>query len=408
MFFLHLQHYLMMLTSQTLYTLRRAFIRKYSSSVTHNSNLSLLKKSLEVRNQHDLLEQINSKGLESINPRLLPNLVHPDVINYGETPKIVETVNEIPKFLKKPSGFNDICHKMNLLRMDVGEYAGSRSYYLMHDLAALERSLILYAVERLRAKHFELVSVPDILPAKNIEACGMQVHGLRNQVYKLSDKTDGSEMCLSGTSEMAIATFLTGKTFSKESLPKKFMAVSRCFRAETSTLNEERGIYRVHQFNKVEMFGVSTPDTSEAFLEEFKSIQIDLFTDLGLNFKVLDMPPFELGAPAYRKYDIESWMPGREMYGELSSCSNCTDYQSSRLDIRMESGEFVHTINGTAAAIPRLLIAIVESFQKPEGFIQIPEVLRKYMKKDRIVRKKVLPETKLVKDISKEAYLKVA
>lgn len=397
-----------MLTSQTLYKLRGAFIRKYSSSVIQNSNLSLLKKSLEARNQHDLLEQINSKGLESINPRLLPNLVHPDVINYGETPKIVETVNEIPKFPKKPSGFNDICHKLNLLRMDIGEYAGSRSYYLMHDLAALERSLILYAVERLRAKNFELVSVPDILPAKNIEACGMQVHGLRNQVYKLSDKTDGSEMCLSGTSEMAIATFLSGKTFSKECLPKKFMAVSRCFRAETSTLNEERGIYRVHQFNKVEMFGVSTPDTSEAFLEEFKSIQMDLFKDLGLNFKVLDMPPFELGAPAYRKYDIESWMPGREMYGELSSCSNCTDYQSSRLDIRMESGEFVHTINGTAAAIPRLLIAIVESFQKPEGFIQIPEVLRKYMKKEKIVRKKVLPETKLVKDISKEAYLKVA
>lgn len=396
----------MMLTSQMFRHLRRTLVRQYSSSVTKSSNISLLKKSLEARNQHDLLQQIESKGVESIDSRLLPNLIHPDVIHYGDTPKVVETVNEIPKFSKKPATFNDICHKLNLLRMDVGEYAGSRSYYLMHDLAALESSLILYAVERLKDRKFELVSVPDVLPAKNIQACGMQVHGQRNQVYKLSNKTDGSEMCLSGTSEMALATFLSGKTFTRQELPKRFMAVSRCFRAETSNLNEEKGIYRVHQFNKVEMFGVSCAEDSENFLEEFKTIQIDLFRDLGLNFKVLDMPPLELGSPAYRKYDIESWMPGREMYGELSSCSNCTDYQSSRLDIRLETGEFAHTINGTAAAIPRLLIAIVESFQKPEGFIEVPEVLRKFMKKDRIVRKKVLPETKLVKDIPKEAFLR--
>ncbi|XP_063706499.1 serine--tRNA ligase, mitochondrial [Culicoides brevitarsis] len=391
----------MMLPLKGLQTMRRLLIRPYSSSVTQSSNLSALKKSLEARNQLDLLKKIESN--ENIDPRFLPNLIHPDVLTYGETPKEVSVHNEIPKFPKKPANFGDICHKLNLLKMDVGEFAGSRSYYLMHDLAALERSLILYAVERLRREKFELVAVPDILPARNIEACGMQVHGLRNQVYKLSDKTDGSEMCLSGTSEMALATFLSGKIFKKSDLPRKFMAVSRCFRAETSKITEERGIYRVHQFNKVEMFGVTAPEDSEIALEKFKSIQIELFNDLGLNFKVLDMPPHELGAPAYRKYDIESWMPGREMYGELSSCSNCTDYQSSRLNIRMEGGEFAHTINGTAAAIPRLLIAIIESFQDKKG-IEIPKVLRKYMKKSRIERDKVVPATKLIKDVTREMY----
>uniref|UniRef100_A0A336MAC5 serine--tRNA ligase n=1 Tax=Culicoides sonorensis TaxID=179676 RepID=A0A336MAC5_CULSO len=394
-----------MLSSKVLHNLRNRYIDRFFSSVTNPCNFDLLKESLKARNRHDLLNEIESKGIENIDHKQLPNLIHPSVISYGDAPKTESTINEIRKFPKQPPTFHTICHKLNLLRMDVGQYAGSRSYYLMNDLAALETSLILYAVNRLRSKNFELISVPDILPAKNIEACGMQVHGERNQVYKLSKKTDGSEMCLSGTSEMALATYLSGKTFKVDELPKRFMAVSRCFRAETSNLNEEKGIYRVHQFNKVEMFGVCGPEQSEEFLNEFKTIQIDLFKDLGLHCKVLDMPPFELGSPAYRKYDIESWMPGREMFGELSSCSNCTDYQSSRLNIKLENGEFAHTINGTAAAIPRLLIAIIENFQNPKGFIEIPKVLRKYMKKDRITKTKVLPEVKLVKEISKESLL---
>lgn len=205
---------------------------------------------------------------------------------------------------------------------------------------------------------------------------------------------------------MALANFTSNKSFKASELPLRLMAVSRCFRAETSTLNEEKGIYRVHQFNKVEMFGVCEPKFSESFLEEFRQIQTDIFRNLDLNFKVLDMPPHDLGAPAYRKYDIESWMPGRKMYGELSSCSNCTDYQSKRLNIRLESGELAHTINGTAAAIPRLLIAIVESFQDPKGFVAIPKALQTYMGKERITRQKRLPDVKLVKDITVDMVLR--
>lgn len=391
-------------------TLHRTVFRRKFSTQTAIPNIELLKNSLEARGKLDLLKKLEQN--ETLNPKELPNLIHPSVLTYGETPKIIEEVNQMPQFDgAEPATFHDICHKLNILRMDVGQFAGSRSYYLMDDLADLETALILYAVNYLKERNFELVSVPDILPASVIEACGMQVYGDRNQVYKLSNRGDGTDLCLSGTSEMALANFVSNKIFKESELPKRFMAVSRCYRAEASTLEEERGIYRVHQFNKVEMFGVSAPSFSSDFLEEFRAIQTDLFRRLGLHFKVLDMPPHELGAPAYRKYDMEAWMPGRKMYGELSSCSNCTDYQSSRLNIQVqqENGEltWAHTINGTAAAIPRLLIAIIESFQNvKKQFVTIPEVLQPFMGKDKIQKKKGLPETKLVKDISPEALVK--
>lgn len=241
------------------------------------------------------------------------------------------------------------------------------------------------------------MTVPDILPAEVINSCGMTTDGERNQVYRLLP----SNLCMSGTSEMALAGYFAGSRLKSSKFPVKVTAVSRCFRAETSRLQEEKGIYRVHQFTKVEMFSVCRPTESTAMLEEFREIEINLFKSLGLHFQLLDMPPSELGAPAYRKYDVEAWMPGRGMWGEISSCSNCTDYQSRRLNIKIdETDEFAHTVNGTACAIPRMLIAIIESFQREDGSILIPEALRKFTKKDKIVKRKLLPELKLVKHIS--------
>lgn len=222
----------------------------------------------------------------------------------------------------------------------------------------------------------------------------MSTEGERNQVYKLLP----SNLCLSGTSEMALAGYFAGSRLKETQLPVKVTAVSKCFRAETSGIQEERGIYRVHQFTKVEMFSVCRPSESTALLDEFREIEINLFKNLGLHFQLLDMPPSELGAPAYRKYDIEAWMAGRKMWGEISSCSNCTDYQSRRLNIKIDAtDEFAHTVNGTACAIPRMLIAIIETFQREDGSIAIPAPLQKYMKKEKIVKQKVLPELKLVK-----------
>ena len=226
----------------------------------------------------------------------------------------------------------------------------------------------------------------------------MATDGERNQVYRILP----SNLCLSGTSEMALAGYFAGNRLKADKLPVKVTAVSRCFRAETSNLQEEKGIYRVHQFTKVEMFSVCRPTESTAMLEDFREIETNLFKNLGLHFKLLDMPPYELGAPAYRKYDIEAWMPGRKMWGEISSCSNCTDYQSRRLNIKVDdTDEFVHTVNGTACAVPRMLIAIIETFQREDGTISIPEALKKFMKIDKIEKRKIIPELKLVKHLTK-------
>lgn len=140
----------------------------------------------------------------------------------------------------------------------------------------------------------------------------------------------------------------------------------------------EINICRVHQFTKVEMFGVSSPTDSDALLKQFVEIQEDHFDSLGLKLRVLDMPPPELGAQASRKFDVEAWLPGRNMWGEISSASNCTDYQSRRLGIKSEKG-YVHTINGTACAVPRLILALLETHQKDNGNIVLPSILSKYM-----------------------------
>ena len=186
---------------------------------------------------------------------------------------------------------------------------------------------------------------------------------------------------------MALGGFIQNRVFRLEDLPTKFAAVSRCFRAETSSLEEESGLYRVHYFTKVEMFGVTANETGEESNElqlEFLRTQQELFSSLNLPYRTLEMPPYELGLSAYRKFDIEAWMPGKKMYGEISSCSNCTDFQSRRLNVRYitsdkGSEKFVHTVNGTACAAPRMLISMVENFQNPAGEIELPEALKSFM-----------------------------
>lgn len=165
------------------------------------------------------------------------------------------------------------------------------------------------------------------------------------------------------------------------------MAVSRCYRAEISTNVEEKGLYRVHQFTKVEMFSVTPDETGEESnqkLDEIVSSQKELFKELGLNFVLLDMPSHELGAAAYRKYDMEAWMPGRNMYGEISSASNCTDYQSRRLHITYKNRngveKFAHTVNGTGCAVPRMLISVLETHQLQNGDVMVPKALQPYMR----------------------------
>lgn len=352
-----------------------------------------LRKKLESLNQTDNSYKLLKTQLESELLKI-PNRTHPEVSHYGDEPKILKEVGTKPPDFPYLQ-FQEITKKLRLVRTDqLGNFSGGKSYYLLGEMAELEHALVRYVTAKLLVNKFELISVPDILPRSVIEGCGMNTRGARTQVYSLENDSD---LCLSGTSEMALAGYLSNKTLSQD-LPLKLAAISRCYRAETSNLLEERGIYRVHEFTKVEMFVAADPHKSDTVLEEIRSLEEEIFESLGLHFKVLDMPPHELGAQAYRKYDIEAWMPGRGLYGEISSCSNCLDFQARRLGIRGPQG-FVHTLNGTACAVPRLLIAIVEMGQRKNGTVELPEVLWGYMGGKKVIGKqKSVPELKLIKN----------
>ncbi|XP_017878294.1 serine--tRNA ligase, mitochondrial isoform X2 [Ceratina calcarata] len=321
----------------------------------------------------------------------IPNQTHPAVLAYDKEPQLLKEHGQKPEFDFKPQEFSKLVTGLQALRSQyLGPLIGQRGYMLVGDLADLEEALIHYTVKKLMKHGFKLVSVPDIIPTEVIERCGFLTDHGRTLVYNL-DPFYGGYYSLSGTAEMSLAYKVMNTVFDASDLPLKMAAVSRCFRAEVSNLVEERGIYRVHQFTKVEMFICSKHEESEKQFQELQDIEEDLFSSLNLHFKVLDMPPHELGAPAYRKVDMEGWMPGRELYGELSSCSNCTDYQSRRLGIKYkaENGELlhVHTLNGTACAIPRMLIALCETYQTKHSRIRVPEVLIPYMKGKDLIKK---------------------
>ncbi|XP_050099469.1 serine--tRNA ligase, mitochondrial [Anopheles aquasalis] len=389
-------------------------------------NIRLRKGVGDIRLVHELQQRLQEAATDESRRQLadrlqtelgkLPNQTHPRLLSYEGKPRLVRRYNE-PHVDRASTDnrphyeFGDICKRMNLYRMEsLGNFTGHRSYYLLDELAELEHALIGYTVERLLQEQFRLISVLDLLPARIIESCGMSTTGTRNQVYKVTGQQDAlrdDTLCLSGTSEMALAGYFAGRVLPADRLPLRLAAVSRCYRAETSALHEEKGIYRVHQFTKVEMFAICAPHQSASVLRQFRDIEVSLFERLGLPFVVLDMPACELGAPAYRKYDIEAWMPGRQMYGEISSCSDCTDYQARRLGIRVDRAQqqplYAHTVNGTACAIPRMLIALLENFQNEDYTVSIPEPLQRHMHGKKVLRRrKVLPELKLTKRLQQE------
>jgi seryl-tRNA synthetase len=211
----------------------------------------------------------------------------------------------------------------------------------------------------------------------------------KRQIYSLAD----TDLCLIATAEITLGGMHREQIFDELDLPKRYVGLSHCFRTEAGAPGRDtRGLYRVHQFTKVEMFAFCTPDQSEDLHKELLRIEEDVFQGLGLPYQVIDTCTGDLGGPAYRKYDLEAWMPGRGEggeYGEVTSTSNCTDYQARRLAIRYRTPKqkgtrFVHTLNGTAVACTRALLAILENYQQADGSVVVPEVLRRWVGKERI------------------------
>lgn len=267
--------------------------------------------------------------------------------------------------------------------------AGHGFYFLKKEAALLELALQQYTMDFLVREGFTPMVTPDLARGDVLKGIGFIPRGPETQIYSI----ENHDLNLVATAEITLGGLYAGQVVEAEKLPIKLCGISHCFRTEAGAAGRaSRGLYRVHQFTKVEMFAFTLPEQSEDTHNYFRDLECEIFDGLGIPYRVLDIATGDLGGPAYRKFDLEAWMPGRGTageYGEVTSASNCTDYQSRRLDIRYkvkgEKGtQLVHTLNGTAVAISRAIIAILENYQQADGSILIPEALRKWMGKDRI------------------------
>jgi seryl-tRNA synthetase len=235
---------------------------------------------------------------------------------------------------------------------------------------------------------FSPTITPDLARNEILQGTGYIPRGPETQIYSIAD----SDLSLVATAEITLGGLLSGEILDAAQLPIKLCGISHCYRTEAGAHGRtSRGLYRVHQFTKVEMFAFTLPDQSDAMLDYFCDLECRIFDGLGIPFRVVDTATGDLGGPAYRKFDLEAWMPGRGEsgeYGEVTSTSNCTDYQARRLGIRYRTGEkgtaLVHTLNGTAVAISRALIAILENYQQADGSVVVPDALAPWVGKNRI------------------------
>lgn len=310
--------------------------------------------------------------------RNIPNMTHPDVPVGGEDDaREIERVGEVPSFDFEVRDHLELGRMHDLIDFETAaDVAGSSFYYLKREAALMELALVNYAMTTITKHGYVPHLTPDLARPDILDSIGFNPRGEESQVYNV----EGHDLCLIGTAEITLGGMLAGKIVRKEELPIRMGGFSHCFRTEAGAHGREsRGLYRVHQFSKVEMFAFATPEQSEEIHREMLEIEKEIYTGLGIPFRVVDIATGDLGAPAFRKYDIEAWMPSRNAYGEVTSTSNCTDYQARRLNIRYRDDEnrpaFLHTLNGTAIAVPRAIIAILENNQKEDGSIEVPEVL---------------------------------
>lgn len=258
---------------------------------------------------------------------------------------------------------------------------GSNFYYLKNEAALLENALCAFAMQRLLPDGYTPISTPDLARDEILSGIGFAPRGPETQIYSI----DAQELSLVGTAEITVGGYHANEILDAARLPLKYLGFSHCFRTEAGAYGKEsRGLYRVHQFTKAEMFILCTPEESVRYHEEIRNHEEQLLQALELPYRVVNVCAGDLGAPAAKKYDLEAWMPGRGDYGEVTSCSNCTDYQARRLNIRYRpdakaSPRFVHMLNGTAVAVSRTLLAIYENNQREDGSIAIPPPLQPLM-----------------------------
>lgn len=351
------------------------------------SRVKALKEDLE--NLESEFKEVEQEWNERINQ--IPN-IHFDDVPKGTSEEDnvdLEFIGEKPTFDFEPKSHLDLMLDLDIIDFETAsKVSGSQFYYLKGDAVLLEYALIQYGLNKLLQKGYQLIQTPDLAKSRYYLGTGYAPKGDEAQTYEI----EGEDLGLIATAEVTMAGYHADEIFEESDLPKKYLAISHCYRKEGGAYGKySKGLYRVHQFTKMEMFAYCTPEISEQIHQEMLEIEKEIATELGLHFKVLQQCTADLGAIAAKKYDLEAWMPGRNDYGEITSTSNCSDYQARNLNIRYKNSEgenkYAHMLNGTAIVLSRFPVAIIENYQQADGSIVIPEVLRKYVGKDKIEKK---------------------
>jgi len=314
----------------------------------------------------------------------IPNLPAKDV-KTGKNEKENEEIKkwgEIKKIDFSAKDHMELGKKLDLIDVKrATKVSGARFGYLKNEAVLLEFALVNFALEILTKKEFIPIIPPVLIKKQTMQGMGYLEHGGEDEMYVL--EKDG--LVLVGTSEQSIGSMHMNEVFNAKDLPRRYVGFSTCFRREAGSYGKDtKGILRVHQFDKVEMFSFTKPEDGDKEHEFMLSMEEKLFKALKIPYRVVKMCTGDLGAPAARKYDLEAWLPGQEKYREVTSTSTTTDFQSRRLNIKYRTGnktDYVHMLNGTAFAIGRTIIAIMENYQQKDGSVKIPEVLQKYVGK---------------------------
>ncbi|PIT87864.1 MAG: serine--tRNA ligase [Candidatus Magasanikbacteria bacterium CG10_big_fil_rev_8_21_14_0_10_40_10] len=364
----------------------RASRNANSKEKPSEENIFLMRKlGAEVKQLEAILKNIEDKLLQAVYD--IPNLTHPDSpIGEEADFKVIYTSPEPKELDFEPKDHEELMTDLDLIDFGAGaKVAGSKFYYFKNQMVRLNLALINYGMDVAQKHGYSLMETPDVVKDEILEGSGFNPRGAEKQTYKIAD----TELNLIGTAEMTVLGYHADETLDLTDGPKKYVALSHCFRTEGGSYGQaSKGLYRVHQFTKLEMFIFCQPQDSEKYHRELLDIEKEIVDGLRLPYRVIDIASADLGGPAYRKFDIEAYMymkgdeDDKGDYGEITSTSNCTDYQARRLNIRHKTAdgkkEFVHTLNGTAVVLSRFPVAIIENYQQADGSIIVPKVLQPY------------------------------
>ncbi|MEX0764528.1 MAG: serine--tRNA ligase [Nitrosopumilaceae archaeon] len=318
----------------------------------------------------------------------LPNLIHDSVpIGKDETANIeIRKWGKIPKFNFEIKDHIDISQSLDLVDLErAAKVAGARFYYLKNDLVKLNQALIHYALDFLAEKNYTPVQTPYLINRNSMEGA-IIAEDFEDVIYKI----EGDDLYLIGTSEHALVSMHADEILEGKILPLRYAGVSPCFRKEAGAHGrDQKGIFRVHQFEKVEQLVFSKPDDSWKEHEKMLSVAEEFYQKLNLPYRIVVLSSGDLGKISAKTYDLEAWMAWQNSYREIVSCSNCLDFQARRLKIRFrdrtnDQPRYLHTLNSTLVATSRTIVAILENFQTKDGHVSVPKVLRKYFGKDTI------------------------